>query len=257
MSSDANKKVIWVLGGALAIALAVIFVGVGYLLGHRADSPGPAAPAVVYVTNPAPTPSPTPPSPEPSEPAPEGVPPAPTPVPDVSAPTIVRGPSGRVLVTNQPQLPTKLTSAPAQGTLGQTTPSSDADMRARVAEYFAQMSRLQAGPTGVSTNDFAQQLLSGAMQGDTSGLQNLKRDLERLHSEAAALVPPEPCREYHTKNLALLSETRELYDQLIDSISTGNMGALVTLSSRASPLESRGRQLEALERTLKAQYEVR
>lgn len=171
-------------------------------------------------------------------------PPAPPPPPPVAAPPPAPRPAAAPVA-----MPPAAPHAAAA--------SVDSGERAAVAQYFTRMDNLQPGRIADDPNDFARKLLESAMNGDTSGMDQLVTQARQTRQAAAALQPPAPCREYHRAALSLMDESTQVLGQVREAMRRNDASALTAASGRATALKSRAEALERQEQEIKQRYGLR
>lgn len=124
----------------------------------------------------------------------------------------------------------------------------------RVAQYFREVDRIQNLDVD-NPEATAQSLIAAASSGDTSGLRKLLAQARDVEQKVRALTPPAPCASYHKKLTTVLSESREMLQQLERGLSGGGgIEALPGLLGRAQGEKSRAEALEREEKQLKRRY---
>ena len=107
------------------------------------------------------------------------------------------------------------------------------------------MQSIQAVGLGGDSNEVADQLLAGAMKGDSSGLDNVVHSLTEGIDKTKAIQPPPECVAYHTGMLALLNDSIGLVRQLKSALQSGDPNAIASLAMTGTSLKSRTDALEA------------
>ena len=101
--------------------------------------------------------------------------------------------------------------------------------------------RSARGPS--DPNAFAMSLIKAAMQGSTSGFDDLIADAKRMQRETEAVTPPPPCEGYHRASLEALAEGRTLLEEMKTAIERRDVAALSAMAQRASALQGRAEAL--------------
>lgn len=223
-------------GGLLVVALLVI----AFLLGRESRAPEPVAPAAPVVAPPvsADEPAEHDPAPVREEPAEQRE----IAVEDDGTRLEQRG--GELIISNT-ERDDRAAEAPAP--VREAAPSGD---RAALSAYLDQLDDLEAGPTTDNPQQFAQQLASSAMSGDTSQLDSLAKDIARAEAKARALSPPSEASAFHSQVIAQLAESREMIERLSDAFAAKDPNALTSLVDRAKTLEDRAREIESTKKDL-------
>jgi len=215
--------------GAMVVMIGVIAFLLGRESGrHRAALPAPAPGVVVVgpggVAAPA---APLPASPQLPGAAPSGFAAQPTPL----AP---------------PPLPT---AAPRPG-----APLSESkDETAQVHDYFLRVAELQAGPAG-DPNEFANQLITAQISGDSSGFDELIKTGDAALAKAQALPVPAACSDYHQQLVKLLGDSMAMLRTLKSGLARKDANALTAILPAANALQSQTTALESTGRQLKARF---
>lgn len=129
-------------------------------------------------------------------------------------------------------------------------PGPDAAEAGRVAAYFAQLERIQAGGSG-SSEEAAQRMLAALLQGDASAFDRLLADAEQAERAARQVNPPPECADHHAGLLQLLAESREVLQALRAAIDGEDSASLIATAARATALQQRAERLQALETEIK------
>ena len=124
-----------------------------------------------------------------------------------------------------------------------------------MAAYFATLDGLTKGLNlSGDPQAMAQQILMGAMGGDTSQLDSLIETQRLAVRRLTDLGPPAPCAEHHRRTLALAKKTLSLTENLRDAIVNGNAEGLMGLEATARDTEREAHDLEALDKELRQTY---
>lgn len=236
----------------ILIGAAVVFLGLFgalfYLLGRESTRHRPVAAATAPVSTVAVEAPPVVQAPPlPSAPAAQA-----PPLPSQAAPSGV--------VESQPSLaqspPPKAMNEPLPS-LGEHGSVTVVDGASGVREYFQSVDAIQAaGPTGDAT-EFANKLLASAMNGDTSGLDELVRVTKLGADRARALQPPSCCTAYHGELLSLLGDSTRMVEQIKSALASGDTGALTQLGVSGGSLQRRAEALAAQAKQIKSKYGLR
>ena len=228
-----------------AAAFLALFAAVFFLLGR--ESTRRRAPAAAPVA-PQPAPEAEPPRAALNAQAapPSGIASAPTPAtPSAPAmPTTAPRPSGG------PAVPSPALAMAPLPPLEQPRPAQS-DAAAAARDYFLQMQAIQTVASTNDTSEFANKLLTASMTGDSSGFDDLIKVMQAGAARARMITPPPCCVEYHQRLLAMLAESTTMVEQLKSAIARNDSGALTTLASSASSLQSRANALDEDARSIK------
>lgn len=260
---------------ALVVALVLALVAVAFLLG-RATAP--ASPPVTTAPSPASVPSapavgtavteaevPTrrtlPLSTEPAAPPPAASPVITTP-PAPQPRVVIEAPSRPAPRSADP--PSQQGSAVAQGNTsihvtastsgGATTAAVDPAMRAQVQSYFHDIDNIQPGQLSGDPQTAAQEMLQGAMTGDTRQLDEMVARAEASERRMRAIRPPPPCAAFHQRAMALTSESVRMMHTMRQGLVSGDTTALLGLSTQAAGMQQQAEALQREEEMLKQRY---
>lgn len=187
-------------------------------------------------------------------PAPPSAPPA---APQARpAPVSTRPAEGRVAVRaktgpSEGNVSVRVNTSPDATTQG---PTADPATRAQVAAYFREMDNIQPGQLSGDPQSMAQEMLQGAMSGDTRQLDDMIRKAEASERRARAITPPAPCVAFHARAVKLTGESVKMVRTLRQSIVSGDTTALLGMNAQAAQMQSEAQQLEREEEQLKQRY---
>ena len=130
-------------------------------------------------------------------------------------------------------------------------------LRREVAEYFRRMDATQsAAKTWSDPTALAQEVLAGAMRGDSGGFDTLIAASAAARDGVRAMAVPAPCAEHHRLTLALLGEAVVILTKLREGVAAGDPSAVASIATSGSALEARARAVDALGASLRSQYGV-
>lgn len=132
----------------------------------------------------------------------------------------------------------------------------DPALRARVARYFSEMDNIQPGQFSGDPHSMANDMLEGAMKGDTSQLDDLVTKAQNAEQRARGIVPPAPCQQYHQQAVELSGESVQMLITMRRAMHDNDSNALMGLTSRASALQSQAEELQKQEQSLKLRFGV-
>ncbi|MCW5802686.1 MAG: hypothetical protein KIT31_09880, partial [Deltaproteobacteria bacterium] len=125
-----------------------------------------------------------------------------------------------------------------------------------IRSYFIAVAGLQTyAMTGDST-EVAQSVLAAAAGGDTSGFDRIVDAARQGAEKARALQPPPECAAYHEKLVSLLSDGVRMMTTLKSAIARSDAGALTSIASQGTALQSRAQALAAEEKAIKSRAGV-
>lgn len=198
----------------------------------------------------------------PSETLKPAVAPAPSPVaaisvapqPAVPSPTYTEA---RVAVRRDQPPHLSLRSAPrSQYNAPPVSPGVDAATRQQVTAYFRQMDNIQPGQMSGDPQAMANEVLDSAMKGNTTQLDDIVRKSQSAEQRARSVNPPAHCAHYHQQAVALMGESVQIVRTMRRAIHDNDSNALLSLSARASTLQSHVESLRVEEQDLKRRYGV-
>jgi hypothetical protein len=144
-------------------------------------------------------------------------------------------------------------SARASGSAADNSPAT-AETRARVAAYFTQMEAIRSGGAVGDQQEFAMTVVTAAVSGDFSAIDDLVRAAGDAERRAAALQPPSECAEYHQLAMTLLRESLTMITTLRDGLKRNDTDALTSIAASAQVMESRAEHLAETEKSLRARF---
>jgi hypothetical protein len=222
--SDARR----IPAGAL-VALALVLLLAGFLLGRRSSSPAPTPPT----TNPAVTQAAEPPTVSSIEPA-------------ADAPTEEVTPTPEPLPGTLPAL--------VMPTVAPTTAPATPDTRGQeeIERYFEEADAIEARARYWSDPQaLAKTILEQAGSGSTAGFDELIGAQRGARDELARLSVPAACTEHHRRSLAVMAEGLGLLERVRNALGSGDLGGLDGLQEQARALEREARAIDELAKSLR------
>lgn len=170
---------------------------------------------------------------------------------------IETGPDGRILLSNRnldgsSHTPTATPSSPRSTSPSVEASSSSGTNGGGVASYFQRVDAIRSSSAAVDPNAFAMDLIKATMNGSTDGFDELIDDTKRMRTEMAAIEAPPECQAYHQESLAALDESQAILETMKTAIQKGDMQALTRVTQQASALQARADTLEALRKQIVA-----
>ena len=170
-----------------------------------------------------------------------------------------QAPPASTLPTPSPSVTTPPDNAPAPATPPTTIPvptpvpaappsSSGSSNAAQIRDYFLRMDTIQTGGMG-DTEEVAGKLLTGAMKGDLSGLDDLIKSVDDSVSKVKAITPPAECAGYHAKMIELLAQSQQLVRSLKQAMQSQDPSAIAGIAMTGEQLKTK---TEALQTEAKA-----
>ncbi len=159
---------------------------------------------------------------------------------DPGAARLEQGASGELVIQNTAPPPS-------------TRVSDDGDRasdQASIAAYFAELDVLSTNTSGPSAPEYAQKLIQASLNGDTTELKKLQRELETMRGDLKRLSPPPACAAYHEKSLALLTTSAGLLAGLEQAFRTKDTAGLGRVAQTAQNLQSQTVELQKMRKRL-------
>jgi hypothetical protein len=228
-----------VVGGALG-AFAVMIAVIAFLLGRESTRHE----RRVAETTPAPVAAlPEPPSTPPESTAPTAG--ATPPAEQQLAPTPVPAPA-----PHTDPLPASPSPSPPPTTAHPAAPARSQNASA-IRDYFIRMDSIQAAGMG-DTQEVASKLLTGAMRGDTSGIDQIVSSVDASITKVKAITPPPECAGYHAKMLDLLGQSEQLVRSLKSVMASQDTGAIAGIAMTGDAIKTKTEALEAEGKAIRA-----
>ena len=134
---------------------------------------------------------------------------------------------------------------------GSRTISSPSATKEAITSYFAKMDSIQVAGSG-DTTSFAQGILEGIKGGDLSRVDELVKSAKSALTQARSVQPPPPCAEYHSRLLAVLSDSVTGMEQFRTALQNNDSKAMLSLAARFQSKQQELDRLEALKKQLLA-----
>ena len=124
-----------------------------------------------------------------------------------------------------------------------------------VRQYFSQMDMAAASAANLmDPNDLAQSVLGQALSGDLSGFDGItsgQRDVVRRMKE---IVPPAGCEEHHRLSIQTMEKAVDVMEGMSRSLEDQDMTQMLMLSMRAQSLMDDAEKVDVLGKELEEQY---
>lgn len=160
-------------------------------------------------------------------------------------------PSSRELEVGDPPVPTR--SPAGQASLPQTSPPPPPLKRfepaeaERVRQYLQSIQEIVASTEEVGNpSDFATDLLTQSMLGDTSGFDRLLSQARACQAQLAGIRPPASCKEHHRLLVTQMNSSVALLQHLKKALDSSDSTALAGLASQGTRLQGQMRRLQRL-----------
>ncbi len=234
--ADKQKRLIIGLSSGLGVALLVIAFLVGRMtVAPVAPTPAASIAADAYSQSPSDT----------------------SPVPSSSSSTSQANPQAALPAASDRSSPSPAgdqspqpSYSPAPST-GSRTISSPSATKEAITSYFAKMDSIQVAGSG-DTTSFAQGILEGIKGGDLSRVDELVNSAKSALAQARSVQPPPPCAEYHSRLLAVLSDSVTGMEQFRTALQNNDSKAMLSLAARFQSKQQELDRLEALKKQLLA-----
>lgn len=142
-----------------------------------------------------------------------------------------------------PAAPPKVPSTPPK-------PAAPGDAAA-VTKYLKALEALQVRPGESDPNAFAQQMVTAATRGDTSGLDSLIKDLKEAQTKMNAMEVPAVAKDHHRSLQSVTKSSLDMLGVLKDAVTAGDYSRIAGIGSGAQALKREGERLRKLEEQLR------
>lgn len=162
----------------------------------------------------------------------------------------------RLLPEDAPAEPIQETRAEPRR--AETAPEPADGVRGDVATYFSDLDAITVdhpSHTG-DPQGHAQALVTAAMSGDTTGLDELITANNAMVKDIGGLSPPAPCREHHRRTLAVVNDSTRILQDLKSAMTTSDLGGLMAMQAKAGALEAELKAVDALGQSIRAEYQL-
>ena len=113
--------------------------------------------------------------------------------------------------------------------------------------YLAAVDVIGAGTQDLGDpSDFANDLLSQAMMGDTSGVDSLLGQAQASQAALAKVKPPESCKAHYRLMLAEMKTSVQILQSLKSALETSDSMALAGMAGKGAAAQRQARELEKL-----------
>ena len=126
---------------------------------------------------------------------------------------------------------------------------------AQVRKYFSQMDVAAASGSNVmDPNELAQSVLGQALSGDLSGFDGITVGQREVLRQMKAIVPPTACAEHHRLSIHTMEKAIDVMEAMSSSLQTQDLTQMLMLSTRAQSLMDDAEKVDALGKELSDQY---
>jgi len=123
---------------------------------------------------------------------------------------------------------------------------------AEVRAYLAAVDEISDRTQNLGNpSDFANDLLSQAIMGDTSGVDSLLGQARQSQAQLVKLHPPERCKQHYRLLLGQMKASVQILQQLKVALETSDSIALTGIARQGAVAQTRARQLEKLTQGLR------
>ena len=130
--------------------------------------------------------------------------------------------------------------------------STEAGPAAAIASYFSKIDAIHVEGTGDPTA-FAQGIIGGIQNGDSSQMDKLVNDAKLALGQAAGIQPPQACAEYHQKLIEALSESVAGLEKFRSAIQTSDLGMITSVATQLQTAQKKINDLELMRKKLLGQ----
>lgn len=129
--------------------------------------------------------------------------------------------------------------------------------REKIRQFFLKLeTTLESGKTWSDPNSAAETVLKSFMNGDSSELDGMMRNMERIEREVDSMETPPECADYKSKVLSSFSHSASMMKRFKEAVQNGDMSALTSISNEAATLKREAEEADMMMKELKARYGI-
>lgn len=129
--------------------------------------------------------------------------------------------------------------------------------REKIRQFFLKLeTTLESGKTWSDPNSAAETVLKSFMNGDSSELDGMMRNMERIEMEVGSMETPPECADYKSKVLSSFSHSASMMKRFKEAVQNGDMSALTSISNEAATLKREAEEADMMMKGLKARYGI-
>lgn len=173
-------------------------------------------------------------------------------IPTPSLPTTqVVAPPPHELEVGQPPAPTRPPERPESRPAPSPTPPArkrfEPAEAERVRQYLQTINEIVASTEEMGNpSDFATDLLTQSMLGDTSGFDRLLSQTRACQAQLASIRPPASCKEHYRLLVTQMNASAALLQHLKKALDSSDSTALAGLASQGTRLQGQMRRLQQM-----------
>lgn len=127
-----------------------------------------------------------------------------------------------------------------------------------VARYFSELDEIaNSAKYWDDPNSMAQEVLKGAMGGDTSGIDRLTSSYRAVKEKLSTINVPNVCSEHYRATIDAFNQSISILETIKSGISSGDVSKLTSLSSEAENVKQKSADLERITKELKSRYGIK
>jgi len=163
-----------------------------------------------------------------------------------------QNPSAQSSIPQSPRVPDAKVAFPREEHTDARPRPSDTGSAAPIASYFAKIDAIQVPGTGDPTA-FAQGILGGLQNGDSSQIDKLVNDAKHALAQATEVRPPSACAEYHRRLIESLSESVAGLEKFRTAIEKSDLNGVASVVAQLQGAQQKINNLESMRKQLLAQ----
>ncbi|MEQ8170259.1 MAG: hypothetical protein ABRQ38_15345 [Candidatus Eremiobacterota bacterium] len=133
----------------------------------------------------------------------------------------------------------------------------DSDKRQKIMDYMYSVHNiLSASKVGGDPSQFAQQLISSSLEGNTAGFDNLINNYEHTKNQISTLNPPDECKEYHNGCVSIIDNGIILLKEVKEGIASQDINSLLAVQGKASSIEQESKRVDSIGIVLLQKYNI-
>lgn len=133
----------------------------------------------------------------------------------------------------------------------------ESDKRQKIMDYMYSVHNiLSASKTGGDPSQFAQQLISTSLEGNSTGFDNLINNYENAKRQISALNPPDECNEYHHGCINIIDNGIILLREVKEGITSQDINRLLAVQGKATSIEQESKRIDNIGIVLLQRYNI-
>jgi len=131
------------------------------------------------------------------------------------------------------------------------------DKRQKIMDYMYSVHNILSGSkVGGDPSQFAQQLISSSLEGNTAGFDNLINNYKHTKNQISALNPPDECKEYHNGCINIIDNGIILLKEVKEGITSQDINGLLAVQGKAASIEQESKKIDSIGTVLLQKYNI-